>query len=124
VYGEARRSFRRQDGSIFLVQEDAEIRDIHSHRAAPRSRTEIALDQFGRWVRATQSRFDIALAIVCFFLVMGAIFLAFGGAAYLFWPDPAVSWTFWALGVGMWMISMTAFFSFMDWPLPRHGRTR
>lgn len=125
VYGEVRRrSFRRQDGTIFLLQDDAETRDVPRHRALPQSWGEQSLDRFGKWVRATQSRVDTALAIVCFFLVMGAIFMSFGGAAYLFFSDPAVHWIFWGLGLGMWLMSMTIFFSFMDWPLPKHSRGR
>jgi hypothetical protein len=125
VYGEVRqRSFRRQDGTIFLLQDDAETREVPSHRALPDTWGEQTLERFGKWVRATQKRFDIALAVVCFFLVMGAIFMSFGGAAYLFFSDPSVHWTFWTLGLAMWIVSMTMFFSFMDWPLPRHTRER
>lgn len=121
---ETTRSFQRNDGTIFLMLEEGETREIRRHRAEPTGWGEVKLDQFGRWVRAKQQRVDTALAIICFFLVLGAIFLAFGGAAYLFYPDPSVSWTFWALGFGMWLASMTVFFSFMDWPSPRHARVR
>jgi hypothetical protein len=122
-YGDAGRMFHRQDGTIFLFEEDAETREIHRHRATPDTWPEIILERFGDWIRTTQHRIDTALAVVCFFLVIGTILLAFGGAAYLFWSDPSVSWTFWALGLGMWLVSMTFFFSFMDWPLPRHSRS-
>lgn len=124
VIDEPTRSFRRNDGSIFLMLEEGETHEVRRHRAAPTSWSEIRLEQFGSWVRAKQARVDMALAVVCFFLVLGAVFLSFGGTAYLFFPDPSVSWTFWALGFGMWLVSMTIFFSFMDWPLPRHARVR
>lgn len=125
VYGDSRRrSFRRQDGTIFLLSEHTETREVRSHRALPDTWGEQTLERFSRWVRATQKRFDAALAIICFFLVLGAVLMGFGAAAYLFFSDPSVHWTFWALGLAMWLVSLVIFFSFMDWPLPRHSRVR
>lgn len=123
-YHAARRSFRRQDGSQFIFIDGPvvpETREIRRHRAEPVGWAEVTAERFAVWLRASQQRFDLALAVICFFLVMGAIFLGFGGAAYLFFPDPSVSWTFWALGLGQWLGAMLFFFSFLTGPSPRHG---
>lgn len=116
------RSFRRQDGSGFTFEgRSVRTREVRRHRAQPYSWGEVTMDRFARWLRQSQKRFDLALAVVCFFLVMGAIFLGFGGAAYLFFSDPTVSWTFWMFGFGLWVGPMVFFFYFLNGPSPRHS---
>lgn len=117
------RTFRRRDGSRFTFVEGTavETRELRRHRAQPVSWGEVTMDQFSAWLRRSQKRFDLALAIICFFLVVGTIFLAFGGAAYLFFTDPSVSWTFWLFGFGFWVGPMTFFFYFLNGPSPRHS---
>lgn len=116
------RAYTRQDGSKFVIEGDG-TREVRTHRAMPQTYGEVQLERFGAWIRQSQYRFDVALAVVSFFLVMGTIFLAFGLAAMAFFSS-AVGWTFWMLGFGQWGVAMTFFFSFMDWPQPRHGRSR
>jgi hypothetical protein len=116
------RRFNRQDGTRFVLDEHG-TREVLSHRALPQTFGEIQLERFGAWVRASQYRFDLALAAVSFFLVSGSIFLAFGLAGFAF-VSSSIGWTFWLLGFGQWGIAMTFFFSFMNWPQPRHSRSR
>lgn len=101
---------------------DGERREVLGHRALPQTWGEIHLERFGAWVRASQYRFDTALAGVSFLLVMGTIFLTFGLVAFAF-ASSRVGWTLWLLGFGQWGLAMTFFFSFMDWPQPRHSRS-
>lgn len=117
------RVFTRQDGTRFSISENDGYREVARHRAPATSWGELRLAQFGSWVRGSQYRFDSALAVVSFFLVMGTVFLAFGLVAFGF-GDSTTGWTFWLIGFGLWGLSLTFFFSFLDWPQPRHGRNR
>lgn len=66
-----------------------------------------------------QRRKDLALAVISLIMVIGVIFLGFGMASWVF-ASAAVAWTFWLLGLGLWMTAASIFFYFMDDPYPRH----
>lgn len=73
---------------------------------------------------AARARFDLGLAGIFVLLIVGGVFVCMGLASYLFSDDGATVWTYWIVGIGLWLTAMTIFFTFMMHPVPRHGIRR
>lgn len=75
------------------------------------------------YVTFKQQKNDLALAGISALLILGVVFFVFSMASWLFYTSE-VAWTFFWIGLGVWIFSLGIFFYFMNDPYPRHQRRR
>ena len=120
-----RREFHRVDGTRIVVDGQAPPRShVRHRRAVDKSRLADVAGRVATFIRSNQKRFDFALAFVSSLLVAGTIFFVFGLTAFTFGANTSLAWTFWLMGLGIWMMALGSFFLFMNHPLPKHRKDR